>query len=134
MPRPRTDNSLTTSLRLSPDLHEKLDAARGDRPLGEEIRNRLAASFDERARAHDPMTAATLESIANAAKIISQNYGDWHIDPGANAVFRRAVEILVHRVAGDPEVKPTAQANPMFQGKDVETAANMVAAAANVLW
>jgi hypothetical protein len=60
--------SLHMTFRISPELRDRLAAAAGDRPIGEEIRRRLEASFAETpTAAKDPWFDALVSAIHHAA-------------------------------------------------------------------
>jgi hypothetical protein len=94
MPRPRSESpTTTTSIRLPSALYEKLDRAREGRPLGEEIRRRLQASFEGAApTGADDKTTKMLGQVATLAKTISEHYGPWHASARTYAIFKLALE------------------------------------------
>jgi hypothetical protein len=136
MARGAGPNELQTSIRLSRELYNRLDAAREGRPLGEEIRRRLEASLaGAPPAAIDPKTGNLLDYINTVADVVSAHFGDWHSDPGAFAVFRLAVEKILSDVCpeGEPLLKPRNQAKALMPDPtNIEAAAAMVAAVA--LW
>jgi hypothetical protein len=135
MPRPRTENTTPTSIRLPPELHAKLDAAREGRPIGEEIRRRLVASFDEQPP-RDHAAGPLFGKLADLIAYVGEAYGDWHSDPGAFAVFRLAVDKLIaeYQPKGEPVLQRRAEASAILDKVDgIEGAANMLAFAAAML-
>ena len=62
------------TFRISPELRERLEHAKGDRTLGEEIRQRLEASFDSLAASADPRFVDLLATIAYAASAAGRMY------------------------------------------------------------
>jgi hypothetical protein len=62
------------TFRISPELRERLEQAKGDRTLGEEIRQRLEASFDRPAPSADPRFSDLLTTIAYAASAAARMY------------------------------------------------------------
>jgi hypothetical protein len=126
MARSAGPNELQTSLRLSRELYSDLDAAREGRPLGEEIRRRLEASLSGAPTAADPMTNELLLQIAELSKIVERAFGNWHTDPGAHAVFIRAINKTLsgYQPAGDPVLILKDGAPSALRGvADIETAA-----------
>src|SRR5712671_3368256 len=75
----RADKGIQTSLRLPRTLYELLSKAAGDRGIGEEIRQRLQASFAPVRR--DPKTAELATAVAQIASEASSYYRPWHEDP-----------------------------------------------------
>lgn len=69
MARTAGNNTVPTSIRLSPTLYEQLDKARGSQSLGEEMRRRLDASFaaEVRPATDDPRFRDLLTAIGHAA-------------------------------------------------------------------
>jgi hypothetical protein len=136
MARSAGPNELQTSIRLSRELYDRLDAGREGRPLGEEMRRRLEASFSSSPPpGGDPRTGTLLNHVAAIADVVRVNFGDWQTMPGACAIFRRAIDISLAEIQpeGEPVVAPTPQAPKFMQEcNSVDDAARMVAAAA--LW
>jgi hypothetical protein len=96
---------LHMTFRISPELRERLAAAAGDRPIGEEIRRRLEASFvGSPAEADDPKTRQFLEALADMASRLAQIDPEWHDDPDLFRAFRQAVTTVL--VASEPPGEP----------------------------
>ena len=69
MPRkPLADKGVQTSVRLPRDLYDRLISAAGDKGIGEEIRQRVEASFSPAAvELADPRLRDLLAAISRAA-------------------------------------------------------------------
>jgi len=123
---------MQTAVRMPRELYERLQTASEGRPLGEEIRRRLEASFADAPPADaDPV----LDHIARITRVVRRNFGDWHTHPGACAILHRAIDFALAELQpdGDPVVEPTAEAPKFMQDcTGVDEAARMAAAAA--LW
>jgi hypothetical protein len=67
---------LHMTFRISRDLRDRLEAAAGDKTIGEEIRRRLEASFNEGspAASQDPRFAEFLATIVHAASAAARMY------------------------------------------------------------
>ena len=135
--RPLADKGMQTSLRLPQDLHGRLMAAAGDKGIGEEMRQRLEASFANEPQGTDPKTAGLLGAIANVARTIGSFYAPWHEDPYALAAVRSAVETLLAALGpkGEPVFRPRPDnegwSDLLFDPKDPpETAGRMLAMSA----
>ncbi len=131
MARTAGDNTVPTSIRLSPDLYKKLDEARESRSLGEEIRQRLTASFEGAPSGADPKTAEFLTLLAQAAATIAEHYGVWHEDPRAHAIFKRAIEYGL--VDYDPSAKQPVEWSAE-QKAEIDLAARMSAGFFKSVW
>jgi hypothetical protein len=97
------------NISLPDDLRAKLDAAStaAGRGLAEEIRDRLARSFDW--GRFDPTTQRLMEIIGTLAVWTKAQTGRyWREDAAANFVFRRAVAIFLARLKpeGEPALDP----------------------------
>ena len=138
MPRPPlADKSMQTSVRLPRELHERLMAVAGNKGIGEEMRQRLEASFDPQQRRVDPKTAELLDGVANVARTIGSFYAPWHENPYALAAVRSAVETLLTALGpkGEPVFRPRPDnegwSDLLFDPKDPpETAGRMLAMSA----
>ena len=86
-----------TALLMTPEMHKRVGAAAraAGHGIGEEIRSRLAASFE--AEGTDPETTEILAVIKKMAATAEANLGPWHKDPFAWATFRDAVTTLLGR-------------------------------------
>ena len=85
------------TMRMGTALRDRLDAARGSATLGEEIRQRLAASFF-----FDGLSPAThdlIRAVDDAARHTAVNFNDWHRAPTARECFRGAVNHMIDRIA-----------------------------------
>jgi hypothetical protein len=92
-----TRSDTQTSLRLPRELYERLSeaAAGNDRGVGEEMRQRLEASFGP-APEEDPKTRKLLAAIARVANGIRLD-GIWHEDLRLFEAFKVAVLTLLSR-------------------------------------
>jgi hypothetical protein len=117
------------------ELYGRLQAAAGERSVGEEIRRRLEASFAGTPSAADPKTHALLSAVARIARELPHWYADWHADPFSFVAFRKAVDkvLMARRPAGDLE-RPEAKPNPeglavivLHDEKNPEEVAGMLA-------
>ena len=71
--RPLADKGVQTSVRLPRDLYDRLISAAGDKGIGEEIRQRLEASFSPAAvELADPRLRDLLAAISRAAVAASK--------------------------------------------------------------
>jgi hypothetical protein len=89
-----TKNMIQTALWLPRAMHEQLKKTGGDRGLGDEIRRRLQASFDEE------QVDATTHELLDAIEQIERNLSldePWHTDRFTFEVFKAAInELLSH--------------------------------------
>jgi hypothetical protein len=113
--RPLADKGVQTSVRLPRDLYDRLTAVAGDKGIGEEIRQRLEASFaSATVGLDDPrfryIVAAIEHAAAAAAKMPYQREVPYRAEDGAPrrdddktpyAAFREAVTSLMD--AFEPE-------------------------------
>jgi len=74
---------------------EDAAVAAGDQTIGEEIRQRLEASFVSSLCAGDQKTADFVDAIATVAVNVRPPYGPWHENPHAFAVFSAAMTALL---------------------------------------
>jgi hypothetical protein len=99
------------SFRLPQSLYDRLKAAAGDRPIGDEMRRRLEASFTEAPPGtDDPKTQALLAAIAEIASQLHGFYEPWHENAYSLAVLKSAVATLL-TVMG-PKGEPKLELNP----------------------
>jgi hypothetical protein len=110
------------AFRIDPALRDRLVAAAGDRPLGEEIRRRLEASFAvDRAPAADTKTLAlraALDAAAEAVKwrpapatpgrglaaaLAQMRARTWHQSATSYAAFKDAIVMLLQIYEPDGE-------------------------------
>jgi hypothetical protein len=94
-----------TSLRLPRELYEQLSQAAGDRGIGEEIRQRLQASFAT--VRPDPKTAELATAVAMIASEASRYYRPWHENRHAFDTVRAAVVLLMASYQPKGEAVPT---------------------------
>jgi hypothetical protein len=109
------------TFRISPELRERLvAAAAGDRPIGEEIRRRLEASFA--VPAIDPKTAELVGAIVHIADGVQRDYAPWHKDRFAFEALKHAFAkvLRIFEPQGEPVVKfnPTGLARLIYYGAD----------------
>jgi len=91
------------ALRLPKELHERIVAAAGERSVSEELRRRLAASFE----AGPDTDAATAELVGAVVEItghLRQDFAPWHENRFAFDVLGAALDKVLgtYRPAGDP--------------------------------
>jgi hypothetical protein len=94
---------LHMSFRLSPDLRDRLADAAGDRPIGDEIRQRLDRSFTEQpaAASADPRFGDLLAAIGYAASAAAQS-----TDPAAYDNLEWTVTLLFEAFRQQPPMAP----------------------------
>ena len=104
--------ALHMTFRISPELRERLSAAAGGRPIGEEIRRRLEASFSPEQSAIDPKTRKLVGDIADVARTLEGFDVPWHESPYSFVALRAAVETFrtAHGPNGDPVFEPRHKA------------------------
>jgi hypothetical protein len=96
-----------TTFRLPQELYDKLIKSAGTRhPIGEEIRQRLEASFETAPT--DPETRKLLALIAHVVDGMMMLDGSWHDDLHLFRVFREALLALLSRFE-PPGASPDAQ-------------------------
>jgi hypothetical protein len=96
MTRSRAANDVQTAVRMPSDLYNKLQAAAGDRSLGEEIRRRLETSFAGAIPAAlDPSTAELVGAIMHIADGLQREYAPWHEDRFAHEVMKQTIAKLL---------------------------------------
>jgi hypothetical protein len=100
MKRKIPEGMVQSAVWLSQDLHQRLKQAGGERGMGEQIRQRLQASFDASA---NPKTQELLDAISVAADETEGYYGNWAEDAFAFEVLRACVDLLLaeRRPKGD---------------------------------
>jgi hypothetical protein len=110
------------TFRISPDMRDRLAAAADDRPIGEEIRRRLEASFaPSPATSEDPRFSDLLTAIGHAASVAAEMRRDGSFNP--YVAFEVAVARLVE--AFRPEGDPAPTRENSWQGFGVASAAAM---------
>jgi hypothetical protein len=108
-----------TSLRLPKALRDRLqiEADAHGRGLGQEINERLEASFTTPAGA-DKQTAELLETIAAAARMLAEGWAPWHEGQETFAVFKDAVNALVEQERPEKTgMEKPHQAEVLFEGE-----------------
>src|SRR5439155_11242872 len=86
----RSDRETIVTLRLPRELHERLKQEGGERGLTAEVRRRLEASFAPSLpdwSESDPKTRELSGAIPELARLVQDEYGPWHSDPGAFHLF-----------------------------------------------
>jgi hypothetical protein len=99
------EDMIQSAVRLPQGLHERLKKAGGERGMGEEIRQRLEASFAAEAEApSDQKTRELLEAVSFCAEQVTIHFGSWFEDPFAFQVFKGSVDRLLRKYQpqGDP--------------------------------
>ncbi len=124
---------LHMTFRISPELRERLAAAAGDRPIGEEIRRRLEASFaPSAAGSDDPKTGELAAAIVKAANQLRSLNAPWHADTFSHAAFKHAIGKVLdaEQPPREGKVNPEGLGARLFWKDDVTPAevGNMVAA------
>jgi hypothetical protein len=122
MTRDKVDNMIQSAVRLPRRLHERLKKVGGEGGMGEEIRRRLEASFDEEdAERRDPKTRELLEAISFAAGQATSFFGSWSKDAFAFRVLEASVDLLLkhYQPEGEPKPNPTELGEIIF-GKNRE--------------
>ncbi len=99
---------IQSAIRLPRKLHERLKKAGGQRGMGQEVRQRLEASFDAERTATHPKTMYLLNAISACADKIERDYGNWSEDAFAFEVLKGCANILfMHfKPTGEPIPKP----------------------------
>ncbi len=101
-PQEKMDQS---AVRLPRSLKERLEKAGGKRGMGEEIRQRLEASFDaEGEPPSDQKTRELLDAVSFCAEQVTIHFGSWLEDVFAFQVLRGSVDALLNQYQpeGDP--------------------------------
>jgi hypothetical protein len=95
-----------TAVWLPKKMQERLVT---NRPMADEIRDRISESFDrEDATKRDPTTARLTAAIAGAAKLIASD-GSWSEYPEAFAVFKTAIDTLLDHFKPTSDKRITPQ-------------------------
>jgi hypothetical protein len=125
MPRKKRDNSeldpkpVQFTVLLPPELHARLKAEAGMRGIGEEVRQRLEASFDPGTspRAADPNLSRLFDAISFLARNMSAD-GKWVAPRSAYvfSVFKVGVNELLSRMRppGDANPEKAAETDPGY--------------------
>jgi hypothetical protein len=95
MKRKKDDEMVQTAVRLPQSLRDKLSKAGGDGGLGEEIRNRLEASFDAERAPGSPKTHELLDAVHSFAKEVTDYYGDPAEDAFAADALKACLDLLM---------------------------------------
>jgi hypothetical protein len=92
-----------TSIRLPSALYARLVAAAGKGGVGEEIRDRLEASFS-----HDEKTEELCRYLVRLATVVEQDLAPWHSDPYACEAFVAGLAVLLRvlKPEGEPAARP----------------------------
>ena len=124
-----TQNMTQTALWLPHNMHKRLREAGGERGMGEEIRERLQASFNAEDAENKPSgvpweTEELLREVSFCAEQVSNHFGSWFKDAFAFQVLKASVETLLnqYRPEGDPShAKPSlTQSGERIFGKNGE--------------
>jgi len=111
-----------TTLLLPNDLRQRLDKSRGERSLGEEIRQRLERTFE--AEEGDAKTRNLMLAIADVVADINKGFGTWHEVPFAFQAMRAAITSLVGFFQPDgppvPKATPGSAASFYYAGETPE--------------
>src|SRR5215831_18965519 len=110
MKRKIAEGMVQSAVWLSQDLHRRLKQAGGERGMGEQIRQRLEASFASPA---NPKTRELLNAISLAAEETEGYYGNWAEDAFAFEVLKACVDLLLG------ERRPKGEAVPKHDRDDV---------------
>lgn len=120
---------MQTSIRLPSGLHERLSKAAGSRGIGEEIRERLEASFaSEQRPSADPKTCELALAVAALADYASEvNQKSWHEDRYTFDLVDLAVGKLLasYSPKGEPTPNPESLLYVLY---DKDTAPSQIAA------
>jgi hypothetical protein len=115
---PKSD--VQTSLRLPEDLRDRLatEAAENGHGIGEEMRQRLEASFKTKTSAEDQNTGYLQFEIGRCAQLLAQHWVAWHADAEAWSVFKAAVNHLLDEYKPETTGTPKSRdAAIMFDGE-----------------
>ena len=93
----RAANDMQTAVRMPTELYEQLRLAAGNRPVGEEIRRRLSASFTGEPTADDPKTRDLLAGIAYACGRINAEGSPWYESVEHWEALRTAVTMIMRQ-------------------------------------
>jgi len=110
MKKKTEDAMVQSAVWLPRDLHQRLKRAGGEGGMGEEIRARLAASFEAEKPPANPKTRELLDAIAFVADKADLHYGNWSEDAFAFAVLKASVDLLL--AANQPKGEAIQKANP----------------------
>ena len=107
--QPLADKGMQTSFRLPRELRERLMAVAGDKGIGEEMRQRLEASFGPEQRVADPKTGELLAAIGEMAGRVP----GWQEDPDQFDDLVRAINLTLagFMPAGEPKASNPALAS-----------------------
>jgi hypothetical protein len=106
---------MQTSLRMSKELRDRLARAAevNGRPIGEEMRRRLEASFalspKDTVDSETAKLAHRVTELAALAGVVSGR--PWHENAFANVLLRAALPLLVPQVSGDLKPQPGSPAH-----------------------
>jgi hypothetical protein len=135
MTRSRVANDTQTAVRMPSELYERLQKAAGDRPVGEEIRRRLDASFAGTPSVADEKTAELVGAIDRTADTLRYDFAPWHEDRFAFEAMQRTIAKVLrfYQPPGEPvlEFNPTGAGNLIYPDDgSPEDIANALAAMA----
>jgi hypothetical protein len=116
MKRKKDDGMVQTAVRLPQSLRDRLSKEGGERGLGEEIRQRLEASFAAETDKVSPKTRELLDAMSSFAREVEMYYGDPASDPFAADVLKACVDLLMtrDRPSGEAIPHPTEAADIVF--------------------
>jgi hypothetical protein len=116
MKRKKDDETVQTAVRLPKNLRERLSKAGGERGLGEEIRQRLEASFAAEKNGVSVKTRELLDAMSSFAWQVTMYYGDPASDPFAADVLKTCIVLLIarERPNGEAIPHPTEAADIVF--------------------
>src|SRR5690242_19658051 len=114
-------DTIQSAVRLPHSLHERLRKAGGERGMGEEIRQRLEASFA--AEREDQKTRELVEAVSFCAGQVTSLFGSWFEDARAFEVLKGSVDALLsnYQPQDDPShatPKLTETGKQLFGGND----------------
>jgi len=113
-------SDVQTSLRLSEELRDRLATAAVDNRhgIGEDMRQRLEASFKFEPNSDDPKMRELLAGVARMAEFLARYYPQWHTEGFSLNAFKYATDKLIglYQPKGEPDDKPIAgaPANGLF--------------------
>jgi hypothetical protein len=135
-----TKSDVQTSLRLPEALRTSLSVAaeKNGHGIGEEMRQRLEASFEIIPTTEDDATRWLLAAIAEAAVIINDHCAGWLGNPFAFTVMKSAVEALLAHCQPEgepvrPVFTPNSSGDRIFGRKTPEEAGVTLAGIVQVL-
>jgi hypothetical protein len=102
---------MQTSLRLPRGLYDQLANVAGERGIGEEIRQRLEASFGQTPAGSDPKTRELALAISSLAELASRDYQPWHTDRFTFDIVEVGLckLLALYKPKGEPTPKPNPE-------------------------